>query len=80
MLLPSMYSIYRNRHTAGGVCVVEQQNTKPLFQLIKKRKKVDKQLLRAFRSGDLERVPELNARLRKLTLEIEELLPPATDP
>lgn len=54
---------------------MEQRNTKPLTRLLKKRRKVDKQLLRAFRSGDLERVPELSARLRKLTREIEELLP-----
>ena len=58
---------------------MERKDIKTLVRLIKKRRKVDKQLLQALRS-DLEEVPQLSVKLRALTQEIDELLPSATDP
>ena len=58
---------------------MERKDIKTLVRLIKKRRKVDKQLLQALRS-DLEKVPQLSVKLRAFTQEIDELLPSATDP
>jgi hypothetical protein len=58
--------------------VMERKDIKALVRLIKKERKVGKQLLQALRS-DLEKVPQLSAKHRELTDEIQELLPPATD-
>ncbi len=57
----------------------EARKNSKLVRLIKKERKVDKQLLQALRS-DPEKVPQLSAKRRALTHEIDELLPPATDP
>jgi hypothetical protein len=58
---------------------MERKDIKTLARLIKKERKVGKQLRQALRS-DLEKVPELSAKHRALTGEIHELLPPATEP
>ncbi len=59
--------------------VMERKDIKALTRLIKKERKVGKQLLQALRS-DLEKVPRLSVKHRELTHEIQELLSPATDP
>ena len=59
--------------------VMEQKNIRALARLIKKERKVGKQLLQALRS-DLEKVPQLSVKHRELTRQMDELLPPAIDP
>jgi uncharacterized protein involved in exopolysaccharide biosynthesis len=59
--------------------VMERKDIKALTRLIKKERKVGKQLRQALRS-DLEKVPQLSVKYRALTRQMDELLPPATDP
>ncbi|MDH3260952.1 MAG: hypothetical protein OEM84_08280 [Acidimicrobiia bacterium] len=59
---------------------MEQQTIKPLARLIKKERKVAKQLRQALKSQDMEKVPELSAKHRELTGKIHALLPPPVEP
>jgi hypothetical protein len=59
---------------------MEQQDIKPLARLIKRERKVGKQLRKALKSQELDKVPELVAKYRGLADKINQLLPSATEP
>lgn len=59
---------------------MERKEIKTLARALKKERKVGKELRKALKSKDAEKVAGLSASFRELTREIDQLLPPEPDP